>query len=557
MSRPRSTTLLMAMVAATIGCIVFWPCLHNGFLQWDDLTFYIGPVAQHGGLSPQSIRWAFAQSATTAGYYQPLTWLSLLVDYSLWGPRPLAFHATNLSLHALNIMLVIVYVERLLRSASFFSEYERYIVALLTGLVFAIHPLQVESVAWVAERKTLLCAVFVLASLYAHVRLAEQPSARIWFSVMNGCFLLALLSKPMAIPLPAILLVLDWYPLRRLATTGWRRLLTEKSPMFVLSVLGAAATFLTQSHQGAINSSIGLIDRLLMIPRNLVFYAWKLIWPAWQSPFYPTAQHVSVWSAEYLLPLVLALVVCVTAMWSRRRFPAFLSALSVYVLFLAPVSGLIPLGGYAVADRYAYLAILPLLVLAGSTAVCFWRSLWPTSRITMAVLIVGGILFYAQTSRVQIGVWRNDETLWAAVLSHYPNSPVANCQLAAALVDRRQFEQASVFARRAVEWSPDFPDGLATLGLIDLKLRHFAEAQKELNAAIEAKPTLLTAHYNLACADVRLGRLAEAYDLLRRLIAAHPEYAALAARDGELAALRNDPRYAAQFTELISTSRKQ
>lgn len=557
MSRSHLILLLMAMLAGVAGFVVFWPCIHNGFLHWDDISAYIGPAAQLGGLSLRSVRWAFTQSATMAGYYHPLTWLSLLLEYRLWGLQPHAFHATNVLLHALNAMLLVIYAERLLRTVSFLSECERYAVTLATGLVFAIHPLQVESVAWIAEQKNLLCATFVWASLYAHVRLAEQPSSRIWLGAMNGWFLLALLSKPMAIPLPAILLVLDWYPLRRLATVGWWRLLKEKLPMFVLSVLAAGATFSTQSHQGAINTSLGLMDRVLMLPRNLVFYAWKLIWPAWLSPFYPTAEDVSLRNAEYLVPLALCGAAFMAALWYRRRLPALGTTLCAYVLFLAPVSGVVPLGGYAVADRYAYLAILPLLVLAAGTGVLLWRRLRRMARFALATLIGCQVLFYAHTSRAQIEVWRNDETLWATVLSHYPNSAVANCQLAAALIDRGRFEQASFFAKKAVEWSPGFPEALATAGLIDLKLRQYNEAAKELNEAIATKPTLLTAHYNLACAYARLGRPSEAYDILQELLATHPEYAALAARDGELATLRNDSRFAARFADLVAGPQKQ
>ena len=557
MVRTRSIILGLAALAGMITLLVLWPCVRNGFTHWDD-NEYLDRVVELRGFSLESIRWAFTRSVTVAGYYHPVTWLSHLIDYQLWGLRPSAHHATNLLLHILNTMLVALYVERLLRAVLFFTEGERLAAALAIAIVFGIHPLQVEVVAWIAERKTLLCTLFILAGLFAQLNLAERPQSRGWWWAMNGWFILALLSKPMAVSVPLAMLVLDWYPLRRHETLGWWRLLKEKLLILLFSALAATNTFLAQPSQGALDdfAHFGIMDRMLVAARSLVFYAWKILWPAWLSPYYPMDNEISVRSLEYVVPLAMCLIViaAVVAFW--RRLPSLGAVTIIYAMLILPISGVIPLGGFAMADRYAYLAMVPLIVLAATAAVWLWKRLGQLGRLTLTTLIACQILFYAHSTHAQIVVWRNDETLWRAVWSHFPNSAMANCQLAAALADQGQFEPASVFARRALELSPNSPEAQAIAGLIDLKLRRYDDAAKRLSEATQAKPTLVAARYNLACAYARLGRLTEAYEVLRELLVIQPEYAAFAVRDGELAALRNHPDYAARFGVLVGGAKK-
>ena len=555
-TRPRSIVPWLAVLAGAVGLVVFWPCVRNGLTHWDD-TVYLDPIVALRGLSLDSVRWVWTRSAAVAGYYHPVTWLSLLLDYQLWGLRPLPYHVTNLLLHVLNTMLVVVYGERLLRAVSSLVERERYAVALAVGIVFAIHPLQVESVAWIAERKTLLCAAFILASLYAQVKLAERPSGGGWWWAMNGWFVLALLSKPMAVPLPGIMLVIDWYPLRRHCSLGWWRLWKEKLLMFILSAWLAVGTFITQSRHGAIDAyaDMGVVGRALVAARSLVFYIWKLVWPAWLSPFYPMNEVVSVRNVEFLAPMLVVMAVAVTAVTCRRRWPALGAAAMAYALFLAPVSGVIPLGGYAVADRYAYLAMAPVLMLAAGALALLWRRCDRLVRASLALVIGCQILFYAYAARGQIGVWWNDETIWREVWSHFPDEPLANSQLALALTGQSRFEEALPYATLAIELVPDSPEVYATAGTANLKLRRYDVAARELGEAVRRKPTLFAARYNLACAYARLGRLAEAYGVLQELLASQPEYASLAVRDGELAALREDPEYAGRFTALIGAAK--
>jgi hypothetical protein len=555
-TRPRFIVLWLAVLAGAVGLLVFWPCVRNGLTHWDD-PVYLDPIVGLRGLSLDSVRWVWTQSATLRGYYHPVTWLSLLLDYQLWGLRPFPYHMTNLLLHVLNTLLVVVYGERLLRAVSSLVERERYAVALAVGIVFAIHPLQVESVAWIAERKTLLCAAFILASLYAQVKLAERPSPVGWWWAMNGWFALALLSKPMAVPLPGIMLVIDWYPLRRHRSLGWWRLWKEKLLMFILSACLAASTVITQSQTGAMAAfgDMGVVGRALVAARSLAFYVWKLVWPAWLSPFYPMSEVVSVRNVEFLAPALMVMAVAVTAVTCRRRWPALGAAAMAYALFLAPVSGVIPLGGYAVGDRYAYLAMVPVLMLVAGALALLWRRCGRLVRASLAILIGCQILFYAYAARGQIGVWWNDETIWREVWSHFPDEPLANSQLALALIGQSRFEEALPYATRAIELIPDSAEAHATAGTADLKLRRYGDAARELGEAVRRKPTLFAARYNLACAYTRLGRLAEAYSVLQELLASQPEYASLAVRDGELAALRGDPAYAGRFAALIGATK--
>jgi hypothetical protein len=404
----------------------------------------------------------------------------------------------------------------------------------------------------------MLCTLFILAALFAQLNLAERPQSRGWWWAMNGWFILALLSKPMAVSVSLAMLVLDWYPLRRYETLGWWRLLKEKLLILLFSVLVATNTFLAQPSQGALDdfAHFGITDRVLVAARSLVFYAWRILWPAWLSPYYPMDNEISVRGLEYAVPLTVCLLVVAVVVSFWKRLPSLGTVTIIYAMLILPISGVIPLGGFAMADRYAYLAMVPLIVLAATAAVWLWKRLGQLGRLTLTALIACQMLFCAYSARTQTAVWENDETLWRAVWSLFPNSAMANCQLAAALADQGQFEPASVFARRALELSPNSPEAQAIAGLIDLKLRRYGDAAKQLSEATRAKPTLVAARYNLACAYARLGRLAEAYEVLRELLVIQPEYAALAVRDGELAALRNHPDYAARFGVLVGGAKK-
>jgi tetratricopeptide (TPR) repeat protein len=350
------------------------------------------------------------------------------------------------------------------------------------------------------------------------------------------------------------MLAVDFYPLRRHVGRRWRNLVGEKWLMIAMGAVAAIGAIAAQEHlEGLTKYALGA--RVLVAARGVVFYLWKLVWPAWLSPFYPLTGQISLHSEEFLVPLLFCMVVTAMAVWQRNRAPVLAAAWWSYLVLLGPVSGLLPVGRQAVADRYAYLAMVPALIALGSGVLWLWRRGPLLFKATLSVTIGLWLVFLGMRTRQQIGVWRDDVSLWGEVLADFPNDPLANYNAAMALLKTGRLLEARVAAERAVNNSdprtPQLPMARATLGAIYLKTHAYNMAVEQLQQAVKGDGTLWTARYNLACTYARLGRLVDAYDELHAVIAAQPEYATLAARDGELSPLRDDPAYVGRFIALI------
>ena len=603
----RTSAWMLALAVATITVWIHWPCLQNGFLNWDD-DIYLEAVAHHPQLDGETLAWAF--TTTVPFYYHPLTLLSHVADYQLWGMDPWGHHLSNLLLHGLNTGLVLMFVWLLLEYAGL-SGGQRLALAGGVSLVFGLHPAQVEPVAWVAERKTLLCTLFSLLSLCAYWKAVAEPPAgvtsstfggqaaapakRNWWRAMIVLFVAALMAKPMALSLPVVMLSMDFYPLRRETTVGWRGLLREKALLFGFCVVDFVLTVIGQSAMGAVMTmrAQNPVERILVAGRALIFYLWKLAWPAWLCPFYPLGGAVSLSQAEFWVPLALVAAITGLVVWLGKRARGLLAAWCAYVALLVPVSGLSQVGMQAVGDRFMYQAMLPPLLVLGWGAVWLWQHLRTAGRCALLLALYGEMGFLVVRTRQQIPVWRNSETMWNAVLDHFPRSGIAQGQLALALASQRRFEEALPHAQAALADIPEYPvarealgticSGLAVerlqqrqfaealpyvdqmlhlnptngsvhamIGLIRLKTGQPGQAISELREALRLNPDLPSARYNLACACSRMGRFAEAYETLQSLLSSQPRFAQLAARDTEFSDLRTNTAYQAQFQALIS-----
>jgi len=516
MKRTGLKVALLALSVAALTIWVDWPCVRNGFVDWDDYV-YLNEVARHHELSLGTIQWAF--STVRPFYYHPLTRLSHVLDYQLWKWNPAGHHLTSVLLHGMNAGLVVILIWVLCGLRPTLSLSGWFVVAGAVGLVFGIHPLQVESVAWVAERKNLLCGCFTLISLIAYVRWTQKRSGRGWRWVMLASFLAALLSKPMAVSVPVVMLALDFYPLRRHISEGWRALYEEKMVMIGCCVAVSIVTLLPSMQEGGVTglTRFGIMARSMVAARSLMFYLWKLFWPRWLSPYYPLEGAIPAVHAEYLTSAAAVVAISLIAVWQRNQAPALLSAWIIYVALILPVSGLAQTGAQAAGDRFMYLVMLAPLTLV------VWLWVWAASRFRLlgrAALIAAAaseLAFFGYSTRAQIAVWRNDETLWRETLTYFPNSALANYMMANALMRQQELEKALPYARQAVALSPDFA----------------------------------RAHYRLACLYSRLNRTQEALAALRLAILYDNDYAPLAQRDDDLANLRNDPQLAEQFRQLV------
>ena len=550
---PNRVLIYSLLVVSVISLWVFRPVLANGFVNWDD-QIYLAELARMGKFSWSSLRWMW--TSLQPFYLQPIAWMTHLADYQIWGMNAVGHHATNWLLHGIYVALVGTLVWLLTGAARNIHTLERLVMSAGIALVCGIHPLQVESVAWVAARNGLLCSVWMVAALCAYVRAVGRGGKpkRDWWWTSVALQVVALLTKPFAVSLPLVMLALDFFPLRRHGERSWWRLLGEKWLMIALSAMAAMGAVAAQEHlEGLVEYTFWA--RVLVATRGVVFYLWKLVWPVWLSPFYPLDSHISLQGEEFLVPLLFCVVVTVVAVWQRNRVPALAAAWWSYLALLGPVLGLLQVGGQAVADRYAYLAMVPALLALGSVILWLWRRGAILFKMVLYIVLGLWFIFLGLSTRKQIGVWRDDLSLWGAALSHFPNDPLANYNAALALLKSGHLTEARAAAERAVNYSdprtPQLPMARATLGAIYLKTRAYDLAVEQLQQAVKADGTLWAARYNLACTYARLGRLAEAYDELHAVIVAQPEYAMLATRDGELSSLRDNPAYAGRFIALI------
>ena len=360
MTVSRAKLVGIGLVIFVVTVWLYWPSIHGQFLGGDD-NEYLRQSARWNGLTWNAVKWAFT---STDSFYHPLPRLSHVLDYQVWGKNVEGHHATSVAVHALNAALVFGFLWTLVGATSLTTG-ERLMVALWAAVVFAIHPLQVESVAWISGRTQLLCTTFGIVCLWAYVLGAR------WWTVLV-LFVAALLCKPMAVSLPFVMLAMDYYPLQRYKQLGWGRLIGEKMAMVILAVAVGVATIVTRGDRIATLGMAPLLQRMLFLCQSLVFYPSKLLWPSHLAVMYPM-RFLSLSQGWVLVWVITVLVVTVVAVYERRRNPVLLATCGAYALLLLPVSGLLPTDSQVVEQRYAYMTMLPLLLLAGAAGVWVWR----------------------------------------------------------------------------------------------------------------------------------------------------------------------------------------
>ena len=488
-------------IVFAVTLLVFLPALSNGFVNWDDDRNFLDNPAFRG-LAPQNISWAF--STFLLGHWHPLTWLSLELDYALWGMNPAGYHFTNALLHALAALLAyLLFVELLGR------EKGRWAAA-VGALLFALHPLRVESVAWASERRDVLCGVFSLAAALYYVRGRTALS----LALFTG----ALLSKVLAATLPVALLVLDLYHLKR--RPGLRLL-----PYFLLAL--AAGLVGVGRYEGGVSAAAADLDlypglRIMLSVFGLAFYLVKTALPFGLYPQY-------VWNADpqptdgLLLGaavLVGAAVAAAAWAWRRgRRAPA--AALAVYAATLAPVLSLLRLDRQqVVSDHHSYLPSIAVAALAAA-GWRLWRERAPSPALWSAV---AGLVLLAGLTVRQIGFWADSETLWRRTAQAYPLSITAHNNLGRALAEQGRVDEAIEELQAAVELRPDYAHAQYNLGSLLMGQGRLGEAEASFRAALDGEPRMAQGWSDLGNCVLRQGRAAEAIEAYERALEIAPEF---------------------------------
>lgn len=501
-----------------------------GFVAYDDGVYVVQNPVVGQGLSWPGLAWAF--STFTAGNWHPLTWCSHLLDVSLYGLRPGGHHLTSLLLHALNGALLFLALARLTRLPW---------PSLAVALLWAVHPLRVESVAWISERKDVLCGAFAFLALWLYARHAERPSAA-RLTAVAAALAAGLLAKPMLVTLPCLLLLLDYWPLGRfqLPPAGaplaawWRAagpLIKEKLPLLALAAAVAGVTVIAQRHDDAMRSmeEVPVFWRVADTIWDLFVYLRQTVWPVGLAPLYPYA-------SGWLTPAALLTALTVTAAgfwaaWRCRATQPFITAGWLwYAGMLVPVCGLIPIGAQAQADRYTYLPQVGLLILLVWSVRAVLRQAaagdlrkplrWGAAAVAAATVVFAAMTWF------QTGFWRNSITLFAAAADANPDCYPAHYALGAALAQAGAPEAGVPHLAAAAALAPQFPGHFRALAAALARQGRLADAEREYRRVLLFTPDDAVAAYQLGLLYAWAGRLQDALALWQTATRQRPEWPA-------------------------------
>lgn len=489
-------TAAIAVVLAAATLLVYWQVRHFDFLNFDDNVYVPGNPHIRGGLTWAGIVWAF--STFDYFYWQPLTWLSHMLDCQWFGLNAGYHHFTNVVLHVVNSLLVFA-VFRRLTGAHWRS-------ALLAGL-FALHPLRVESVAWVAERKDVLSCLWFLLAVWAYVRYTERPSDGRYRCVLLA-MLAGLMAKPMLVTVPLLFLVLDYWPLRRVA-------LAEKAPMVFLAAVASGLTFIGTHRMGAMawSAAIPLQVRISNALLSYVRYIGKTIWPAQLSIFYSYPDPISISGWKVAAAALLLAGITAATLWAGRRERFFAAGWLWFLVGLIPTIGIVQVGRQAMADRFTYIPLIGLFLVAVWGGELLLRKYRAAAAAGVAILLMAcGLQSWKQTRtwRDSVTVFEHalaieessvahrhlgaalaqrdlvDESIphFAAAIRIEPGWFIAHYDYGLALKKRGDLEGAAAQFAEAARWKPNYGDALLELGQILVITGKSREARRSLREAL-------------------------------------------------------------------------
>jgi tetratricopeptide (TPR) repeat protein len=548
-ARPGLPVWLMAGLLAVVTVSLYWPATHCDFVLDDDPEFLTENPHVQGGLSWEGVKWAFGNTQQ-AGYWAPLMWLSHMLAWHFFGMHAWGHHLVNVLLHAANTTTVFLAFRRLTRATW---------RSLMVAALFGLHPLRVESVVWVTERKDVLSMLFLILTLWAYARYvaaapARSASSRLWYGATVGMFVMGLMSKPaLAVTLPCLLLLLDYWPLRRMrnaergmpsAEAGDTQpatpnplhashfrfrsailpLLLEKLPFLALAALAGVMTVMAQKRGGNLVSDASLAfgartgNALISYCR----YLGKLWWPRDLAVFYPFPGHWPL--AEVLLAGGLILGLSVLFFVQRGPYPYFLMGWLWFLGALVPVVGLVQAGPQAMADRFTYVPSLGVLIVA----------IWGASELTrpwryrvMALSVASGtaIVLWLALTRQQIGYWKDTEALFRHALQVTADNYYAHNDLGVALGQKGQIDEAICQYQEALRLKPDYAHGHNNLGIALYEKGRIDDAISQYQAALRLSPDYALAHNNLGAALSKKGQIDEAIRHYQEALRLKPDHA--------------------------------
>jgi tetratricopeptide (TPR) repeat protein len=524
---PRRIAVYLVLVFISLA--PYWQIYNHDFIKYDDDRYVTENVHVNTGLKSDNIMWAFSFRSMKVDYWEPLTWISLMVDAQLFGLNASGYHIVNLLFHIINTLLICIVFHRMTGSL-----WRSAIVASL----FAIHPLHVESVAWVTERKDVLSTFFMMLALWAYAKYAGQPSLKTYLPILL-LFALGLMSKPMIVTLPCVFLLLDYWPLRRFvadtASTADKKrigheyfdfkllgkLVYEKIPLFVLTAVSISFTLVAQRHEITAMKHLSL---LLRIENALVAYCCyiaKAIWPFSLAVLYPHPEFIPAW--QVCGSFVILVSLCGLAVWTARRYPYFIVGWLWYLGTLIPVIGLVQVGAQSMADRYTYIPLIGIFIAVVWLIFDFAKGVkYREYILTAATVMVTGALMIITWH--QVTYWKNSMSLFSHTLSVTKNNHIILTNMGASLAEQGKFEEAIPHYQEALRIKPDDVDARYNLANALARQGKTEEAVSHYAGVLQAQPDSAAVHNNMGIALSQLGRTDEAIVHFREAIRIKPAF---------------------------------
>jgi protein O-mannosyl-transferase len=486
--------LSVCICLAVLTLLVFGQTLWHDFINYDDPHYVYENTKITGGLSISGIAWAFSHIHSLN--WHPLTTISHMLDCQLYGLKAGWHHFTNVLLHTLAAMLLFLALQQM-TGAVWRSAF--------VAAVFAIHPLRVESVAWIAERKDVLSGVFFMLTLLAYVNYVRSPRVR-GYLVVVFLFACGLMSKPMLVTLPFVLLLLDYWPLDRIKGQLWKRV-AEKIPLIALSAVSSVITFLVQKGAVGQTEELPIFERINNAVVSYVLYIWQMLWPVNLAVFYPHPENrLPLW--EIVCCLLVLMCITVAAIVMRKQRPYLLTGWLWYLGMLVPVIGLVQVGWQGRADRYTYLPQIGLYI-AATWGVANLTALHKHRRATLSTVAVLVIAALSSCAWVQTSYWRNSETLFRHALAVTTNNDVAENNLGIVFLGQGKLDEAISLLQSAIDLRSDNSPAHENLAKALLQKGQVADALVHYRKLLDLQPDNMEVHNIVGTVLVQQGRVRE------------------------------------------------
>lgn len=519
--KEKKLEVLLSLILVTATLAIYSQVLFNGFINYDDPLYVTENSLVQQGLTIEGALWAF--TSFDAANWHPLTWLSHMLDVQMFGMTPLGHHLTNLLLHIANTLLLFLFLVYATGSSwrSFFA-----------ALLFGIHPLHVESVAWIAERKDVLSAFFCMLTLLAYLRYSRNRSRTTYLPVM-GLFAAALMSKPMVVTLPFVLFFLDYWPLWRFPQSfdaklppdgAWKEtsltIVLEKLPLFVLAGISTTMTIMAQKSAGAIKYTASFTENIVNALVSYGTYLFKMVWPGDMVVLYPYVVQ-PIWKAIAAGSFIVGISFFVW-IWRDRRY--LLTGWFWYLVTLLPVSGIIRIGEHSIADRYTYIPLIgPFILISWGT----WELIEYRRAVKKIIIpvVVGVLIFFFIKTWNQIPYWRDSNVLFRHAIRYTSDNWVAYYNLGNSLLERGDTRGALECILKSIQINPEYPLAYNSLATAYGRFGREDEAIAAFKEALRLDPGLDDARYNLIRAYIQNGEKEAAFTEYRILLKSNRQLA--------------------------------